>query len=67
MSTKNDDVILVSEWDSDSFHRKVLELEAEGYFARQESYRITPEMNPETGIIIHLQTIEMRKPESDQR
>lgn len=67
MSTKNDDVVLVSEWDSDSFHRKVLELEAEGYFARQESYRITPEMNPETGIIIHLQTIEMRKPESDQR
>jgi hypothetical protein len=25
--TNNDDVILVSEWDSESFHRKVSELE----------------------------------------
>jgi len=67
MSTKNGDLILVSEWDSDSFHRKVLELEAQGYLARQESYKVTPEMNPETGIIIHLHTMEMFKPESDKR
>ncbi|MCI0663753.1 MAG: hypothetical protein L0220_22050 [Acidobacteria bacterium] len=60
--TNNDDVILVSEWDSESFHRRVLELEAVGYLARKESYNVTPEMNPETGIIIHLHTMEMFKP-----
>ncbi|MCI0663760.1 MAG: hypothetical protein L0220_22085 [Acidobacteria bacterium] len=64
--TNNNDVILISEWDSESFHRRVLELEAVGYLARKESYNITPEMNPETGIIIHLHTIEMFKPESDR-
>jgi hypothetical protein len=37
----------------------VLELEADGYVARKETYRITPEMDPETGKIIHLHTIEM--------
>jgi hypothetical protein len=54
-----DDEILVREWDSDAFHRRVLELEADGYVARKETYRITPEMDPETGKIIHLHTIEM--------
>jgi len=63
--TNDDDVILVSEWDSETFHRRVLELKREGYLARQESYNITPETNPENGIIIHLHTIEMFKPESD--
>jgi hypothetical protein len=58
-------VILVSEWDSDIFHRRVLELEAEGYLARQESYNVIQDMNPETGIIIHLHTIGMLKPGSD--
>ena len=53
------DPILVSEWDSETFHRRVLELEAMGYLARPESYKIIPEMNPETGEITHLHTIEM--------
>jgi hypothetical protein len=53
------DVILVREWDADSFHRRVLELEAQGYVARRESYRIIAEMDPSTGSIIHLHSIEM--------
>ena len=55
------DVVLVHEGDSDAFHRRVMQLESEGYIARRESYRITPEMNPENGAIVHLQTIEMYK------
>ncbi len=55
-------VIIVRDWDPDAFHRRVLELEAEGYVTRRETYSITPEMNPETGEIIHLHAIEMRKP-----
>ncbi|HWP42314.1 MAG TPA: hypothetical protein VNO14_03695 [Blastocatellia bacterium] len=55
-------VIVVQEWDSDDFHRRVMEKEAEGYVAKQETYRITPEMDPETGIIKHLYRIEMWKP-----
>ena len=51
--------ILVRECDSDAFHKRVLELESDGYVARSESYRITPEMHPETGEIIHLHSIEM--------
>lgn len=59
------DVLIVSDWDSESFHRRVLEMEAKGYLARNETYRITPEMNPETGLIAHLHTIEMyRRSES---
>lgn len=56
-----DELILVREWDSETFHRRVLELEAKSYLARRESYKITQEMNPETGQIIHLYTIEMFK------
>jgi len=40
-----------------------MELEAEGYVAKQESYRITPEMNPETGRITHIYSIEMCRPD----
>jgi hypothetical protein len=58
-----DHPIIVREWDSDSFHRKVLELEALGYVARRETYTITPEMDPETGKISHLYTIELIKAE----
>ncbi len=54
------EVITVREWDSDAFHKQVLELEAKGYVARRETYSIVPEMNPETGKIIHLYMIEMR-------
>lgn len=63
----NEDVILVREWDSDTFHQKVLELEAKGYIARQESHNVIPEMDPETGKIIHLHTIEMLKAGSVSR
>lgn len=55
------DTILVREWDADLFHRRVLDLEAEGYQARLESYQVVPEMNPETGEIIHLHTVELLK------
>ena len=54
-----DDAVIVREWDADSFHKRVFELEAQGYCSRRETYHITPEMNPETGEIIHLHTIEM--------
>jgi hypothetical protein len=60
---KSEDVILVRDWDAEDFHRRVLELEAEGFVARRESYSITPEVNPETGKIIHLHTVEMVRPE----
>ena len=58
-------VIVVREWDCDTFHRRVLELEAQGYVARRDGYSITPEMNPDTGEIIHLYTIELQKPAPD--
>jgi hypothetical protein len=51
--------VLVREWGEDAFHHRVLEFEIQGYIARRETYRITPEMNPETGEIIHLHTIEI--------
>jgi hypothetical protein len=44
------------------FHRRIIELEAQGYIAQRESYTITPEMNPETGEITHLYRIEMQLP-----
>jgi hypothetical protein len=52
---------LVREWDSDSFHRRVMELESQGYIGREGTYQISAEMNPETGEIIHLHAIEMIK------
>lgn len=58
--------IIVQDWDSDGFHRQVIDLEAKGYVARQESYRITPIMNPETGRISHVYRIEMCKPDQEQ-
>jgi len=50
---------VIREWNADEFHRRVLELEGHAYIARRESYRITPEMSPETGEIIHLHAIEL--------
>ncbi|HVP53016.1 MAG TPA: hypothetical protein VMT05_12940 [Terriglobales bacterium] len=55
------DLIVVRDWDADSFHRRVLELESEGYEARRDTYRVSPEMDPETGKIVHLHTIEMSR------
>ena len=51
--------LLVREWDNDTFHRRVLELEASGYVARRETYCVTAEQNPESGFVIHLYSIEM--------
>ena len=57
------EVLQVREWDADSFHRRVLQLESEGFVSRLESYRIVPDMNPETGVIVHLHTMEMYRPD----
>lgn len=61
------ETISVREWDSDVFQRRVLELEAEGYIALLESYQVLPEMNPETGEVIHLRSVDLCKnsPHSD--
>jgi len=59
------DVLIVSDWDSESFHQKVLDLEAKAYLARRETYRVTAEVNPETGLVTHLYTIEMYKPNEE--
>jgi hypothetical protein len=56
-----EELILVREWDADRFHARVLELEQQGYVARRDSYRITPEMNPETGWISHVHSMEMSR------
>ncbi len=55
------DLILVREFDPEVFHKRVMELEAQGYVANRETYKITPEMNPENGSIVHLHSIEMKK------
>jgi hypothetical protein len=57
--------IIVREWSAGEFHQHVLRLEAQGYVARRETYRITPEMHPETGAICHLHSIELLPPDSD--
>jgi hypothetical protein len=53
------DIIQVREWDPEAFHRRVLELEKKGYVWQRETYRVTAEMDPETGKVIHLYTIDM--------
>ena len=58
-------LIIVSEWDTDTFHNRVAELERQGYTVRQESYRVTAEMDPETGQIIHLRTVELYRTVED--
>ncbi len=58
-------ITVIREWDADSFHAKVMELESQGWHARHDTYKITPEMNPETGFISHVHQIELVKP--DQR
>ena len=57
------EVMQVREWGVDAFHKKVLQLESEGFVSRLESYRIVPDVNPDTGIVSHLHTMEMYKPE----
>jgi hypothetical protein len=58
--------IIVNEWEADTFHRMVIDLELQGYAVRRETYRVTPEMNPETGQIVHLHTIELYKVGPDE-
>jgi hypothetical protein len=58
--------IVVSEWDADAFHRRVSDLEMQGYVVRRETYRVTPEMNPETGRIVHLHMVELYGAGSDE-
>jgi len=53
------EVRIVREWDADEFHRRVLQFEAEGYTSRLETYTVTPEMNPDTGEITHLHSMEL--------
>jgi hypothetical protein len=70
-SVANEDVdagnaIVVSEWDADAFHRQVSDLELKGYVVRRETYRVTPETNPETGRIVHLHTVELYGAGSDE-
>jgi len=57
-----DHVIVIREWDADSFHRRVSELESQGYEACRDTYRVSAEMDPETGNIVHLYMIEMTRP-----
>lgn len=57
------EVVQVREWGVDAFHKKVLQLESEGYVSRLDSYRIVPDVNPDTGIVLHLHTMEMYRPE----
>jgi ribulose-5-phosphate 4-epimerase/fuculose-1-phosphate aldolase len=54
-------LIVVREFDADLFHKKVLEMEAQGYVANRDTYRVVAEMDPETGNIVHLHSIEMTK------
>jgi hypothetical protein len=60
------DATLVREWDSETFHHQVHELESKGYNARRETYRILAEMDPETGHIVHLYSVEMYRPDADE-
>jgi len=60
------DPILVREWSAGKFHQRVLELETQGYTTRKETYRITPETNPDTGVVTHLHVIEMLPPQPNK-
>ena len=60
-------VTMVREWDAETFHARVLELEKQGYVARRETYTIRAEMHPETGWIVHLHSIEMVKEEEEAK
>lgn len=53
------ETITIREWEPEIFHRRVFELEAAGYVAILDSYQISAEMNPETGEIIHLRSVDM--------
>jgi hypothetical protein len=54
-------VTVVREWDADTFHARVLELEKQGWVSRRETYRVMAEMNPETGWVTHVHSMELVK------
>ena len=45
----------------DVFNKKLSELEEDGYVSRWETYKITPELHPDTGIEQHVYTMELYK------
>ncbi len=49
----------VAECDSDEFHCKVAGWEARGYRPLLDTYKIAPEMDPYTGRIWYLHSIDM--------
>lgn len=59
----SDEVMQVRELGADAFHKKVLQLEGEGFVSRLETYRIVADMNPDTGVVVHVHTMEMYRPE----
>ncbi len=61
------EVKIIREWDAETFHKQVTELEAQGYIARPGSYHVIPEMNPETGEVSHLRLVEMVLPTAEGR
>jgi hypothetical protein len=66
MDARDDEPVLMQDWDSERFHRRVLELVSNGYKARLESYKITPEMEPDTGKVIHRYSIELLKVSAEE-
>lgn len=53
------EIKVVREWDAEAFHAKVLDLERQGWHAKRDTYKITAEMSPDDGNVIHLHTIEL--------
>jgi hypothetical protein len=60
------EAFIMRAWNADEFHRRVLEYEQRGYIPRRDTYRVIPEVNPETGEITHLHTIELVLPDADE-
>lgn len=56
-----EELTVVREWDANVFHARVLELEKQGWVSRRDTYRVTAEMNPETGWVTHVHSIELAK------
>jgi len=59
MSEHRHDVIVVMEWDAESFHARVAEFERQGFTQRRETYTILAEADPDTGVVRHRHAMEM--------
>jgi len=57
-----EDAIIVREWGAEEFHRRVLALEKQGYISRRETYTVLADINPDSGAVVHLHTMEMYRP-----